>query len=264
MSARLFTLAAIASAAFAANVHDRAFYEEKFFTWMSEHKITATDGNNFVQMIQNFANNHDLVESTNAMNLSYKLGHNQFSAMSPEEYKKYVKGVLPTPVASEFTHNVTDVKNLASSINWVTAGAVTDGAYYNKYKSLQSFSEQHLVDCDTSEHILPSKTGCDGGVIDKAFAWVTKNGGIALESDYVYTSGVTKVGGKCVSQVGNKQAAPTKYVDLTKNSDEAMTLNVGPVSVTIQADEAAFQLYKPGVFAAACGTSLDHAVLAVG
>ncbi len=37
-----------------------------------------------------------------------------------------------------------------------------------------------------------------------------------------------------------------------------------PVSVAIEADERAFQLYAGGVFDATCGTALDHGVLAVG
>jgi len=37
-----------------------------------------------------------------------------------------------------------------------------------------------------------------------------------------------------------------------------------PVSVAIEADQKAFQMYQTGVFTAACGTNLDHGVLAVG
>merc|ERR1712087_430794 len=42
-------------------------------------------------------------------------------------------------------------------------------------------------------------------------------------------------------------------------------LNLGPVSVAIEADKSAFQLYTGGVMDSDdCGTSLDHGVLAVG
>jgi hypothetical protein len=49
-----------------ANLHDRAFYEEKFFNWLKEHDVTATSGPHFVQMLQNFADNNDLIETHNA------------------------------------------------------------------------------------------------------------------------------------------------------------------------------------------------------
>jgi C1A family cysteine protease len=41
-------------------------------------------------------------------------------------------------------------------------------------------------------------------------------------------------------------------------------LNKQTVSIAIEADQAAFQLYKSGVFTGSCGTNLDHGVLAVG
>merc|ERR1712046_94342 len=41
-------------------------------------------------------------------------------------------------------------------------------------------------------------------------------------------------------------------------------LNQQPVSVGIQADQSAFQFYSGGVLTGACGTNLDHSVLAVG
>merc|ERR1712086_335222 len=41
-------------------------------------------------------------------------------------------------------------------------------------------------------------------------------------------------------------------------------LNQQPVSIAIEADKSIFQLYKSGVLDGACGTSLDHGVLAVG
>merc|ERR1712072_951432 len=41
-------------------------------------------------------------------------------------------------------------------------------------------------------------------------------------------------------------------------------LETGPVSVAIEADRMAFQLYYGGVLSSGCGTNLDHGVLAVG
>jgi C1A family cysteine protease len=55
-------------------------------------------------------------------------------------------------------------------------------------------------------------------------------------------------------------------VDVKSNSDDAMmtALAQQPVSVAIEADQPAFQLYKSGVFTGTCGTTLDHGVLVVG
>lgn len=46
---------------------------------------------------------------------------------------------------------------------------------------LISLSEQELVDCDTTNE------GCDGGIMDYAFEWVIRNGGIDTEANYRYT-----------------------------------------------------------------------------
>lgn len=68
--AAALTFLALASA----NLHDRAYYEEKFFEWLQDHKVLAQSGVHFVKMLQNFANNHDLIETHNSGNHSYTLG----------------------------------------------------------------------------------------------------------------------------------------------------------------------------------------------
>lgn len=175
---------------------------------------------------------------------------------------------------------------LAETVNWVENGAVTpvknqgqcgscwsfsttgalEGAYYNTYGKLKSFSEQQLVSCDNFQN-GGRDHGCNGGLMDNAFNWIDKNGGLCLEADYPYTSGDTKSAGTCETGCSVDSRSDVKsFVDVTPKSDSAMmtALNKQPVSIAIQADQKDFQLYKSGVFTGSCGTKLDHGVLVVG
>lgn len=234
-----------------------------------------------------------LSKKINSRNLTYKLGHNKFSGMDDVEYRRYLSpfvmngdnGVDTGDQLSEL-NDYTLYAELPAYVNWVEKGAVTtakdqgqcgscwsfsttgalEGVYYLKYGRLESFSEQQLVDCDSLKY-GGHDHGCNGGLMDNAFTWISKNGGLCKESDYPYVSGITKTEGIC--QKGcTKVAGSTivKYVDVAHSSDTAMmnALAQQPVSVAIEADQREFQLYKSGVFTGACGTNLDHGVLAVG
>lgn len=56
------------------------------------------------------------------------------------------------------------------------------------------------------------------------------------------------------------------YKDVDSGDMKALmeAVSKGPVSVAIEADQMAFQLYKSGVLSAKCGSKLDHGVLLVG
>jgi C1A family cysteine protease len=141
-----------------------------------------------------------------------------------------------------------------------------EGAYYIANGNLQSFSEQQLVDCDNRQNGGKDK-GCNGGLMDNAFSWIDKNGGLCTESAYPYTSGTTKTAGTCTETCSVvKGSKITKFVDVTPKSDSDMmaALAQQPVSIAIEADQKDFQMYKSGVFTGGCGTNLDHGVLAVG
>ena len=58
----------------------------------------------------------------------------------------------------------------------------------------------------------------------------------------------------------------TGYKEVEANSEQALmsALQVGPVSVAIEADQSVFQHYNSGVIDSGCGTNLDHGVLLVG
>eukprot|EP00605_Chrysophyceae_sp_TOSAG23-4_P002492 GSChrysophyteH1.ASY1.ANO1.2755.1 assembled CDS len=221
-------------------------------------------------MLKNFADNEDYIQAHNAKGKSWRLGHNQFSHLTVEEYRSY--GKTYSLGHNHFSHLSTEeYKQLVprctrlappptlstgpprepSLASRTRANAVPAGLSPPLYGTLESFSEQNFVSCDNRKN-GGKDMGCNGGLMDNAFNWAAKNGGVCSEKDYPYTSGTTR-------QSGDHTDVPTK-------SDDAMmsALTQQPVSIAIQADQKDFQLYKSGVFTGECGTQLDHGVLAVG
>jgi len=72
---------------------------------------------------------------------------------------------------------------------------------------------------------------------------------------------------KCKYEEGQGVGKVADYTDVpSKQTDQLQAaLAKGPVSVAVEADKSAFQMYSGGVLdTAACGQKLDHGVLAVG
>ena len=90
--------------------------------------------------------------------------------------------------------------------------------------------------------------------MDNAFEWIEKNG-IALESTYPYTSGGGQTG-SCDKSKAIPAVTISSFKDVPKGDEDALKSAVAqqPVSVAIEADKSAFQLYKSGVLdSPACG-----------
>lgn len=281
----LVTFSALGTAS--ALLHSRSYYEARFVDWAREHDISFSSGKDFVQRLEIWAMADDYIEKHNAGNSSYTLGHNAYSHLSNEEFRARMglrKDVLTRPRRGEpqawpgqHGYGATRME-LLEEVDWVAKGVVTDvknqgscgscwsfsttgaleGAYAIKQGDLVSFSEQELVDCDHN-----GDNGCNGGLMDNAFEWIKENKGLCKEQDYAYTATEGKCRKTACSAVAG--SAVTSWVDVHPTEEGLMAaLNVGPVSVAIEADQMSFQLYKEGVFTARCGTSLDHGVLAVG
>jgi C1A family cysteine protease len=259
---------------------------DRFDNWVNEFNVQIFDDVHRENLIRNWKINDEYIELVNGRNLSYTLAHNHLSGLSSKEYTEFLgfeKSIkTPNSVSSMETSNY----GLPTSVNWVDMGAVTtvkdqgqcgscwsfsttgalEGAYFVKYGSLPSFSEQQLVDCDTLRN-GGKDHGCNGGLMDNAFSWIEKNNGLCVETDYPYTSGITKTGGTCQTTCSvNTKSAVKSIVDVRPSSDNDMmaALSKQPVSIAIEADQKDFQLYSSGVFTGQCGTGLDHGVLAVG
>ena len=204
------------------------------------------------------------------------LGLNKFADLLPEEFAGR-KGYIPAP----HIHRASAVSYTAlpAEVDWVSAGAVTpvknqgqcgscwsfsttgavEGAWFLKTRQLVSLSEQQLVDCSGPE----GNMGCNGGLMDQAFSYIVKNGGICSEADYPYTSG-NGANGTCHTCTSVAQI--NGYVDVQPKNETALLAAVAqqPVSVAVEADGLDWQFYFGGVVTDACGSNLDHGVLVVG
>ena len=260
---------------------------DRFEEWVQRFKYKFLDETHYIKIFTTWSSNDKFIGEINSMNLTYTLGHNQFSGMDNEEYRNYLS--LSGPYTKDVVNPVLAVEQtsaLPASVNWVKKGGVTsvkdqgqcgscwsfsttgalEGAYFVKYGKMDSFSEQQLVDCDNYRN-GGKDHGCKGGLLDNAFSWIQKNGGLCSELEYPYVSGETKTEGTCQTTCTvNKNSAIKGFTDVAPSSDDAMmsALNKQPVSIAIEADQREFQLYKSGVFTGTCGAKLDHGVLVVG
>jgi cathepsin L len=220
------------------------------------------------------------IASHNAKNLGWTMAVNEFADMSADEFKATYYGykARDQSVLRSLNHPepVAEGTTFADSLDWRTKGAVTpvknqgqcgscwsfsttgsvEGAHQIAGNSLVSLSEQQLVDCAGSA----GNMGCNGGLMDDAFQWIIQNGGLTTEQDYPYTA----QDGQC--KTGQTSAATISSFKDVQQSEDALTpaVNIGPVSIAIEADQSAFQFYHGGVMTGPCGDRLDHGVLLVG
>ncbi|XP_010548429.1 PREDICTED: germination-specific cysteine protease 1 [Tarenaya hassleriana] len=229
-----------------------------------------------------FIDEHNHNKNTNA---TYKLGLTKFADLTNEEYRSLYLGMK-----SESARRVAKAKNvsrryaavngemLPETVDWRQRGAVSpvkdqgtcgscwafstiaavEGINQIVTGELITLSEQELVDCDKSYN-----QGCNGGLMDYAFRFIVKNGGLDTEQDYPYRG----ANGICDrSRKNAKIVSIDGYEDVPPYDEMALKKAVAhqPVSVAIEAGGRFFQHYLSGVFTGECGTKVDHGVVAVG
>ena len=107
--------------------------------------------------------------------------------------------------------------------------------------------------------------GCSGGWYFWAWDYM-KTHPLTTEANYPYVSG-NGITGTCNSTKASQGIYKvTGYTQVAASSTAIKSaINQKPVSVAIEADTYVFQTYSSGILtSSACGTNIDHAVVAVG
>jgi len=209
---------------------------------------------------------------------NFTMGVNQFTDLTPEEFKAQMIRGLKAPVGSFGCGSYSNSASGApASIDWRTKGAVTtvkdqgqcgscwtfsstgamEGAWAIAKGQLIDLAEQELVDCAGLKY---GSMGCNGGQMEGAFKFIIENGQCAASS-YPYTA----KDGSCHSCPVVAHASAC--YDVKPNDQLSLKAAVAkqPIAVAIEADTKYFQSYSGGVLtSSSCGTSLDHGVLTVG
>lgn len=268
----------------------------KFRSWQEYHGKEYDDHEERMKRLKVWIENDERIEQHNNQDPppKFTLGHNPYSDMTQDEFQRHFKlgpysrppPRVPSPdeTYERFERSVRGLEAETipeDGVNWVGLGGVTDvkdqgfcgacwafsttgaleGAKFIKTGELVALSEQNLLDCDHTD------LGCNGGLMDNAFKFDEKTGGLCSEADYPY---MAKQGKTCLTNCTDVPGTIVKtFVDVPPGKPNALlaAITLQPISVAIQANQFVFQFYKSGVITDDnCGSrgDIDHGVLAVG
>nr|XP_039258212.1 procathepsin L-like isoform X1 [Styela clava] len=268
------------------SVSANRLFQSEWEAWKTEHgKSYSYEEENKRQYIweKNLKKvvDHNM-EADNGIH-TFRLGMNQFADMDEEEWRilvsSHVTKLTNQGELCKIVNNTNEIIDQSEddSVDWRTKGFVTpvrnggtcgaswansvtgtlEGQHFKNTGMLVLLSEQNLIDCTSS--------GCRGGTVEQAYAYIINNKGIDSEASYPSTG----MPGECHFTPSGIGATMSGCVELP-NGDEATlqraVKEIGPISVVVDASQPSFQLYKSGVYySTECSsTKLDHAMLIVG
>lgn len=277
----------------------RPFSEDEYQTLFSAYVQKFNKNYNEEEMFTRYEIYKDNLDRVIAHNqqhdaglTTFRLGMNQFGDMTNTEYKR-VLGLKrkhtapqhrPAVVAHKEVSAKVDLSAVPTSWDWREQGAVTpvkdqgqcgscwafsataamEGAYFQQFGKLLSFSEQMLVDC-----VNGGADDCNtGGEMHDGYLQVIKQGGEESEANYPYTA----TSGNACRYDASKSIVTNFYGYSNVTQGEEAALQVASanavISVGIDASSFWFQLYSSGVYSdTSCKngwTDLDHGVTVVG
>lgn len=241
--------------------------KDDYLQWKQQFSIAYTAEEDAYRRLI-YLKNLEIIQKHNAdAKQTYKMGLNQFSAMTDAEFEStYLNPKVRTSnvVSDEETKNV-----VVGDVDWVAQGKVSRVKNQGSCGSCWAFSavgvleswalfksqtvdlsEQQLVDCSGKY----GNEGCNGGFNYQGLNYVKANG-ITTESAYPYTAKTQT----CKTTGGSFKIAGVTTVKGCTNLQNAIQSH--PVGVS--ADATNWSRYSSGVFSN-CGKNLNHDILLVG
>jgi len=276
-------LATVAASASATSVQDTPMENIKMmfdqfksdFAKKYEESEEVTRFQNFVHTVRTI---HQRNAADKAKGGSAQHGITRFADLSADEFKS--RYLTYTPLTGAERSNATSAQipkyqGTDSLVDWagVYTTPVKDQGYcgscwaFAASEQIESeamrelgvtytLSPQQLVECDRTS------LGCNGGLQERAYNYVKRNGGIETEEAYPYTSGAAGESETCSADSSKFVLSLDGYETLkTEASMTSYVKSTGPVSIAI--DASTWSTYTGGILSD-CGTDINHAVQLVG
>ena len=221
----------------------------------------------------------NLFQSLQSEKQSYTTGITKFSDLTHQEFAKtYLNLEFPAtallnlyPAEVKYSNAAPDAfdwrdKDVVSAVKdqgscgscWAfSTVANLEGLYALKKGVVKTFSEQLLVDCDTSD------SGCNGGLMELSFTWLKKNGGFMLDSDYAYTGrkstckqDKTKFVDMTVTGYVKLGSSASTWSPVDEDEIKEFLVETGPLAIALNADP--LQTYTGGNLDLISGLSKTH------
>jgi len=225
------------------NRHGEEHFESSFDEFKKKHGHKYESEHEHRHRMKTFRHNVRYINTRNRASLSYKMKINKFADRTDEElrvlrgrrHSKGFNGGLPFPIQELTSKN----QAIPDSIDWRIMGAVSpvkdqgicgscwsfgttgaiEGAYFVKHGTSVRLSEQDLIDCSWGF----GNNGCDGGEDFRAYQYIMKHGGIALEDAY---GPYLQEDSFCHHDNITKGAKILGYVNITEGDEEALRIAI--------------------------------------
>jgi hypothetical protein len=259
--------------------------QASFVEFVKQHNRMYAGAADTLERFAYFKANYELIAAHNAKpNVSFKLGLNEYSDLSPKEFRQMSTGYNPVsaPRTSDDVHpNLGSPNDLPVSVDWRSSGAVsaignqgqcgssphwgaaTSAEGYMKIrlgKPTVSLSVQQLMDC---AFVGGTNQGCNGANYEPLMNFIVGPNGLCQAKDYPYQN--PPGDSPCITTCKPVMKA-RGWWNASNEVDLMLAVAQGPVATAITADTTAWQEYAGGIFTDdGCGDRQpDHGIAVVG